>query len=149
MNENVLELAVDKFLFRFPAELFYSGEGMWVNFEGGRARIGLSDFTQQRSGDVAFAIPKEAGTRIRPGDEVAVIETVKVNLSLPSPIAGTVVETNADLVSAPELVNQDPYGKGWLSVLEIEDVEEARGSLKTADEYLALAKIQAEAEVLR
>jgi glycine cleavage system H protein len=148
-DAKVLELAVDKFLFRFPADLYYSEAGIWVRFEGLRARIGLSDFTQQRNGDVAFAEPKEAGTGVRAGDEVAVVETIKVNLSIPSPVGGTVIEVNRDLETAPELVNQDPYGKGWLAVLEVEVDEEARGALKTAADYLALAKIQAEAEVRR
>ncbi len=62
---------------------------------------------------------------------------------------GTVVEVNGDLLNSPELVNQDPYGKGWLAVLEVEDAGAARNALKTAAEYLALAKVQAEAEVLR
>jgi arsenate reductase len=145
----ILELSVDKFLFRFPADLHYSEAGIWVRFEGSRARIGLSDFTQQRNGDVAFAEPKEEGTQVRLGDEVAVVETIKVNLSIPSPVAGKVVEINGDLLTAPELVNQDPYGKGWLAVLEIKDGEAARGTLKTAADYLALTKVQAEAEVRR
>jgi arsenate reductase len=144
-----LELSVDKFLFRFPADLYYSDAGIWVRFEGLRARIGLSDFTQQRNGDVAFAEPKEAGTAVRMGDEVAVVETIKVNLSIPSPVDGKVVEVNNDLLTAPELVNQDPYGKGWLAVLEVEDGEAARRALKTAADYLALAKVQAEAEARR
>ena len=147
--KKILELAVDKFLFRFPADLYYSEAGIWVRFEGRRARIGLSDFTQQRNGDVAFAEPKEEGTQVRLGDEMAVVETIKVNLSIPSPVGGKVVEVNNDLLTAPELVNQDPYGKGWLAVLEVEDGEAARGALKTAADYLALAKVQAEAEVLR
>ncbi|MBE3130367.1 MAG: hypothetical protein IMZ54_06570 [Acidobacteria bacterium] len=145
----ILELAVDKFLFRFPSDVHYSEAGIWVRFEGSRARIGLSDFTQQRNGDVAFAEPKEVGTQVRLGDEVAVVETIKVNLSIPSPVGGKVVEVNNDLLTAPELVNQDPYGKGWLAVLEVEDSEAASGALKTAAGYLALAKVQAEAEVLR
>ena len=145
----ILELAVDKFLFRFPADLYYSEAGIWVRFEGRRARIGLSDFTQQRNGDVALAEPKEVGTMVRLGDEVAVVETIKVNLSIPSPVGGKVVEVNNDLLPSPELVNQDPYGKGWLAVLEVEDGEAARDALKTAADYLALATVQAEAEVLR
>jgi glycine cleavage system H protein len=149
MNAKILELAVDKFFFRFPADLYYNDAGIWVKFEGSRGRIGLSDFTQQRNGDVAFAEPKEEGTLVRQGDEVAVVETIKVNLSIPSPVDGKVVEVNGNVLAAPELVNQDPYGKGWLAVIEIEDVAAAKASLKTATEYLALAKVQAEAEVLR
>ena len=65
------------------------------------------------------------------------------------PVDGKVVEVNGDLLAAPEFVNQDPYGKGWLAVLEVEDAEAARRALKTAADYLALAKAQAEAEVRR
>ncbi|RPJ02665.1 MAG: hypothetical protein EHM31_02765 [Candidatus Aminicenantes bacterium] len=145
----VLELTVDKFKFLFPVDLSYSDAGVWVRFEGSRARIGLSDFTQQRNGDVAFAEPKEPGTEVKRGDEAAVVETIKINLSLPSPADGRIVETNGDLLGSPELVNQDPYGKGWLAVLEVADTGAARNALMTAAEFMALAKGQAEAEVLR
>jgi glycine cleavage system H protein len=149
MTAQILELAVDKFLFRFPADLRYSEAGVWARFEGNRARIGLSDFTQQRNGDVAFAEPKDVGTPVALGEEVAVVETIKVNLSIPSPVAGKVVEVNGDLLNSPEWVNQDPYGQGWLAVLEVEDPEPVCQGLKSAVEYMALAKVQAEAEVLR
>ena len=149
MNGADLKLAVDKFTFLFPAGLSYSDAGVWVRFEGPRARIGLSDFTQQRNGDVAFAEPKETGTVVRAGDEAAVVETIKVNLSIPSPVSGRIVETNGDLLASPEIVNQDPYGKGWLAVLEVEDEAAARKALMTADEYMAAVKVQAEAEALR
>lgn len=149
MSGAIMELAVDKFLFRFLSDLYYSDAGIWVRFEGSRARIGLSDFTQQRNGDVAFAEPKEVGTAVCPGEEVAVVETIKVNISIPAPVGGKVVEVNSDLLDSPELVNQDPYGKGWLAVLDVEDGGAARSALKTAAAYMALAKLQAEAEVLR
>lgn len=149
MAGEILELTVDKFRFRFPSDLLYSPAGVWVRIEGARARIGLSDFTQQRNGDVAFAEPKGAGTRVGSGEEVALVETIKVNLSIPSPMDGRVVEVNADLPNSPELVNQDPYGKGWLAVLEIGDPEAVRGGLKSAAEYMALARAEAEAETLR
>jgi len=86
---------------------------------------------------------------VKAGDEVAIVETIKINLSIPAPVGGRVVEVNGDLLNSPELVNQDPYGKGWLAVLEVEGGEAARGALKTAADYMALAKVQAEAEVLR
>lgn len=149
MSAAILELAVDKFLFRFPAGLLYSEAGVWVKLEGSRARIGLSDFTQQRNGDAAFAEAREAGTTVRPGDEAAVVETIKVNLSVPSPVGGTIVETNGDLLTSPEFVNQDPYGKGWLAVIEVGDAAAARAGLRTAAQYRTLAKAQAEAEALR
>jgi len=149
MGDEILELTVDKFLFRFPAGLFYSEAGIWVKFEGRRVRVGLSDFTQQRNGDVAFAEMRETGTAVRAGEEMGVVETIKVNLSLRAPVCGTVVEVNQNLQTSPELVNQHPYGRGWLAVLEVEDCDAARGSLLTAAGFLALAKGQAEAESAR
>jgi glycine cleavage system H protein len=147
MSEAALELVVDKFSFRFPPDLLYSEDGLWVRFEGRHARIGLSDFAQQRSGDVTFAIPREVGAVVGIGDEAAVVETIKVNVSVLSPVAGRIIEKNPALEASPELVNLDPYGTGWLAVLEVEDAGAARRSLKTAGEYLALAKAQAETEV--
>ncbi len=149
MSDDAIELTVDKFTFRFPADRLYSDAGVWVRFEGNRARIGVSDLVQRKNGDVAFAEPKEEGTVVRAGDEVGVIETIKVNLSIPSPVPGTVVEVNPELLASPELVNQDPYGKGWLAVLEVEDAGAARTGLKTAEDYLVLARAEAEAEAIR
>ena len=148
-NEKSLELAVDKFLFRFPAGLLFSAAGIWARPEGKRVRIGLSDFTQQRNGDITFVELKEKGTRVPPGDEVAVVETIKVNFSVQAPVGGTVVEVNEELETSPERVNQDPYGTGWLALLEVDDPEAALSGLITAAEYLALARTEAETEVSR
>ena len=113
-----LETTVDKFIFKVATDRFYNGEGVWAKAEGGLVRIGLSDFLQQRSGDVAFAEVKPAGTQLAVGDEVAVIETIKVNISLASPVSGKIVEVNPAMETAPEAINQDPYGAGWLAVIE-------------------------------
>jgi glycine cleavage system H protein len=112
-----LDTAVDKFIFKVALDRRYTPEGVWSKWEEGRVRIGLADFPQQRGGDVAFAEVKPVGTRLAVGDEVAVVETIKVNLSLPAPVAGTVVAVNPGLEAAPELINQDPYGEGWLADL--------------------------------
>src|SRR5512137_845176 len=105
----MFELTVDKLTFRVPRGLYFDGTGVWVKSEGRVARLGLSDFAQQRSGDMAFAEVKPVGTSLKLGDEFASIETIKVNVSLPSPVAGTIVEVNAELQAAPELINQAPY----------------------------------------
>jgi glycine cleavage system H protein len=149
MSEKILELDIDKFVFRFPSSLFYSEAGIWAKLDGRRVRIGLSDYAQQRNGDVTFVEMKEEGTVAQAGDEIGTVETIKVNLGIPSPVSGKVVEVNRTLESSPELVNQDPYGKGWLAVVEVEDAEKVRSSLKAAADYLALARVQAEAEVIR
>jgi len=145
-NEH-LELRIDKFTFRFPKTLRYSEAGLWIKREGSLVRLGLSDFAQQRSGDIAFANLAPAGTVLDVGDEVASIETVKVNVSLPSPVKGTIRAVNSSLQEAPELINQDPYGKGWIAVVESEALELPLSQLLDAEAYFDLARHQAEAEM--
>ncbi len=144
-----LETTVDKFIFRVATDRSYTGEGLWVWTEGSRVRIGLSDFLQQRSGDVAFAEVKSVGTTLVAGEEVAVIETIKVNISLTSPVGGTVVEVNPALDLSPEVINQDPYGAGWLVVIEAADGQAGHGQLLDAQSYFDLMKGQAEEEAKR
>jgi len=144
MSDQMLELTVDKFTFRVPKGLYYSDAGVWVKQEGSVARLGLSDFSQQRSGDMAFAEVKPVETLLKPGDEFASVETIKVNVILPSPVTGTIVEVNAELQDAPELINQDPYGKGWLVVVQLTEWESDKAKLLNADAYYALIKRQAE-----
>jgi glycine cleavage system H protein len=146
--EKLCELSVDKFIFRFPRELFYSEAGIWIRRENGNLlRLGVSDFTQQRSGDIAFANLTEAGTELEVDDKIATIETVKVNVSLPSPLKGKVVETNSGLQDSPEWINQDPYGKGWMVLIEPADVNWPFPGILTAEAYRELAREQAEAEL--
>lgn len=147
---DVLEFTLDKFRFEVPTDRYYSDEGLWVLPEGeNRVRIGLSDFVQQRSGDVAFAEIKPQGTTLEPGDEVAVIETIKVDIYFVSPVAGQVLEVNPEMDMAPEAINQDPYGEGWLAVLEADDWEAARERLLDPEAYFEIMKEEAEEEAKR
>jgi glycine cleavage system H protein len=141
-----LETKVDKFIFKVSTDRYYSSEGLWAQADGNRIRIGLSDFLQQRSGDVAFAEVKPKGTALVIGAEVAVIETIKVNISLTSPVKGKVVEINPAMSTAPEAINQDPYGEGWLAVLEVTNWEADRTALLDPQAYFTLMKGQAEKE---
>jgi len=144
-----LEITVDKFTFKVAADRFYNSEGVWAKPEETLIRIGLSDFLQQRSGDVAFAEVKPVGTALKAGDEVAVIETIKVNIILTSPVAGKVVEVNPAMETAPEAINQDPYEAGWLAVIEATDWETERLNLLDPRAYFARMKVEAEQEVKR
>jgi glycine cleavage system H protein len=146
MAEEILELTVDKFTFRVPKGLYYSEAGVWVKLEGEVARLGLSDFAQQRSGDVAFAEVKSPGVLLEPGDEFATVETIKVDIALPSPVGGEIIEVNPALEDAPERINEDPYGAGWLARVELAVWEADRAQLLDADAYYALIKRQAEEE---
>jgi glycine cleavage system H protein len=96
---------------------------------------------------MAFAETRRVGTALKAGDEVASVETIKVNISLPSPVTGTIIEINTELQDAPEWINQDPYGKGWLVVVQLTDWESDKAKLLNADAYYALIKRQAEEEV--
>jgi glycine cleavage system H protein len=94
---------------------------------------------------LAFANLTAAGTALDVGDEVASIETVKVNISLPSPVKGKIVEINSALEGSPELMNQDPYGKGWMVVLQVEELEREICKLLDAEAYSKIVRQQAEA----
>lgn len=141
-----LEFRVDKFTFRVALDRYYTPEGVWAKLEGDRVRIGLSDFLQQRSGDVAFAELKPVGTRLDFGEEFAVIETIKVNISLGSPSAGVIAETNPAMKVEPERINQGPYGAGWLAFVQPDDWETDRLRLLDARAYFERIREQAEEE---
>ena len=141
-----LETSVDKFIFRVATDRFYNDEGVWAKEEIGRVRIGLSDFVQQRSGDVAFAEIKPVGTSLAFGDEAAVIETIKVNIAFTSPVTGKVVEVNSAMAEAPEAINQDPFGEGWLAVIEPADWAADRTRLLDSQAYFSQMKTEAAEE---
>jgi len=143
----MLEVTVDKFIFRIPETLLFSDSGIWVAVEGSRARLGLSDFAQQVNGDIAFANVAPAGTDLDLGDEFGSIETVKVNVGLPSPVKGRIVEVNPLLQDAPEAINQDPYGIGWMVIVELQNCEKDKAGLLDASRYLERVKELAEAEL--
>jgi len=144
-----LETTVDKFIFKVATDRYYSAEGIWALAEGSRVRIGMTDFLQQRSGDIAFVEVKPVGTTLGAGDEVAVVETIKVDVSLTSPVSGTVVEVNPAMERSPEVINQDPYGEGWLVVIEARDWPKDRDNLLEPQAYFELMKGQAEEEAKR
>jgi glycine cleavage system H protein len=142
----LLEFTVDKFTFQVASDRLYTEAGVWARLEGALVRIGISDFLQQRSGDVAFAEVKPTGTPLYYDDEVAVIETIKVDISLGSPVSGTIMEFNSALEITPEVINQDPYSGGWLALLEATDWVADRARLLDPQAYFEKIKQQAEEE---
>ena len=144
-----LETTVEKFTFKIATDRFYTREGVWVLQEDDRARVGLSDYVQQRSGDIAFAEIKPVGTQLTVGDEIASIETIKVNVALSSPVSGEVVEVNAALEMTPEVINQDPYDAGWLAVMAPADWATARLQLLDAKAYFEVVEREIEEEMQR
>lgn len=141
-----LETTVDKFTFKVATDRYYTSEGVWALEEKGRVRVGLSDFVQQRSGDVAFAEVKPAGITLAAGEDLAVIETIKVNITHTSPVNGKIVEVNPAMNTSPEAINQDPYGAGWLAVLEVNNWDTERAGLLEPQAYFTIMKGQAEEE---
>ena len=145
-----LETTVDKFIFRVATDRLYCRDGLWVFWVqpqgGNRVRVGLTDYLQQRSGDTTFVTVKPAGTRLQVGDDLADLETIKVNIVLASPLSGTIVTVNPALEPNPELVNQSPYDKGWLAEIEAINWEAERTLLLDATAYLSVMKSQAEEE---
>jgi glycine cleavage system H protein len=143
-----LETTVDKFTFRVATDRLYTPDGVWVQLQGTmQARVGLTDFVQQHGGDVAFANVKPIGTSLKPGDVLGELETMKVNLELPSPVAGIIAEVNKALELKPELINQDPFGNGWLALIEPANWEADRAKLLDPATYLAAMRSQAEEEL--
>jgi glycine cleavage system H protein len=140
-----LETTVDKFTFRVHAGYLYSEAGVWIAYdpESATARIGLTDYRQQSSGDMAFVALPEVGTAVHAGEEIARLETVKVDLEVPAPCDGVVTAVNAALKDQPELINQEPYAGGWLA--ELRPAAWPAADLMNPEAYLAVMQAQAEA----
>ena len=117
-----------------PDDLKYHREHAWVRVEGKRATIGITDHAQQQMGDIVYVDLPEPETEIDADSELSEIESTKATSPVISPVSGTVVEVNEDLADSPEIMNEDPYGNGWLAVVELSDTSEV-GELMTRDEY--------------
>ena len=105
----------------FPDGLSYSAEHEWVAVEGTRARVGITDFAQDALGDVVYVQLPDVGLEVLAHASCAEVESTKSVSEIYAPLTGTVVEVNSALVDEPELVNQEPYGKGWILELELAD----------------------------
>lgn len=117
-----------------PAELRYTREHEWAKQEGGRVRVGITAFAQEQLGDVVFVELPKVGARVTAHQAFGVVESVKAVSDLFAPVTGEVVEVNPELASKPEIVNQDPYGKGWMLVVQPADPGEW-DALLTSQQY--------------
>lgn len=119
----------------FPSDLKYSEKHEWARDEGeGQVRVGITDFAQSELGDIYFVDLPEIGSGIAAGDVLGDLEASKSHEEIYSPISGTVVAVNEALIQEPELVNTDPYGKGWVAVVKCQDSAEL-DVLMSAAEY--------------
>ena len=104
----------------YPADLQYTEEHEWARTEGGRTTVGITDYAQESLGDIVYVDLPEVGTQVTAGQAFGEVESTKSVSDLYSPVTGTVVERNDELDRSPELINSDPYGQGWLIVIEQE-----------------------------
>ena len=112
-----------------PDELRYSGDHEWVRLEGGTARIGITDYAQDALGDVVYVDLPATGTKVEAGQPFGEVESTKSVSDLYAPVSGTIAERNETLETSPELVNADPYGEGWLVVIDADDAAAVDGLL--------------------
>jgi glycine cleavage system H protein len=118
----------------FPKDVRYTEQHEWARVEGNRIRIGITDYAQDALGDVVYVDTPEMGTEVKAGEPFGEVESTKSVSDVYSPVSGTVVDVNVQLGDTPALVNQDPYGEGWMIVVEPSDPS-AVESLLDADAY--------------
>jgi glycine cleavage system H protein len=141
-----LETLYKKFIFKVKVGYLYSQEDFWADISGKTATIGLSDYLQKSKGDVAFLEMIESGTQVKVGQELGKIETIKATFGIITPVSGKVIEVNTELETSPELINNDPYGAGWIYKIELNEPEKAKSILVEADGYMQLMTEKIEKE---
>lgn len=117
-----------------PEDLKYHREHTWARIEGNRAKVGITDYAQDSLGEVVYIELPEMGTEVAIGEDLGEIESTKATSSIISPVAGKVIEVNEDLNDSPEIVNEDPYGRGWIAVIEL-DGDSGEGALLDRKSY--------------
>ncbi len=120
-----------------PEDLRYTADHEWVRAEGTRLRVGITDYAQDALGDIVFVQLPEPGTAVTVGASFSEVESTKSVSDVYAPVTGTVVEVNGELADAPQRLNDDPYGEGWLCVIEVSDAA-ALGDLLDAAAYRKL-----------
>jgi glycine cleavage system H protein len=116
-----------------PDDIKYHREHVWVRADGKQATIGITDYAQQQLGDIVYVDLPEADAEIDAESELAEIESTKATSPVVSPVSGVVHEANEELADSPEIINEDPYGNGWLIVLEMSDASELNDLMSKAE----------------
>ena len=124
-----------------PSNLRYHQEHEWVRLEGKQATIGISHFAQDALGDIVFIDLPKVGTQISAGQQIGEVESTKTTSTIYTPVSGTIAKVNTDLKDHPEVVNSDPYGKGWMAVIDVGNSAEVE-KLMTAAQYEAFLTSQ-------
>jgi glycine cleavage system H protein len=122
-----------------PTDLRYHEEHEWIRIDGKQATMGISNFAQDALGDIVFIDMPKVGSTVAAGQQVGEVESTKTTSSIYTPVSGKIVKINTELKDHPEVVNADPYGKGWIAVIELSDPGQVNG-LMTAEQYEAFLK---------
>lgn len=131
----------DKFTFRIPKEGFYFNENdCWVYVIGNTARIGVADFVQQSLSDIMFFTPPAVGSEIEQFGEAGNVESGKAVFEVVCPVSGTITAINEKLLESPELINENPYEKGWIAEIELSDFESDKDFLYDFSKYFEVLK---------
>ncbi len=117
----------------FPENLKYSKDHEWIRVDGDEAYIGISEFAQSELGEIVFVDVDSEGELVAQGEVFGSIEAVKTVSDLVMPVSGDILEVNSELEDSPELVNEDPYGKGWIIKIAVKDAAELDSLLSSAD----------------
>src|SRR5688500_14464396 len=115
-----------------PDRLRYSTDHEWISVEGATARIGITDYAQDALGDVVFVDVPTVGRSVAAGESMSEVESTKSVSDIYAPVSGTITEVNEELAAQPELLNRDPYGAGWICVIEMSDASESDALLDAA-----------------
>jgi glycine cleavage system H protein len=127
----------------YPDDLYYTRNHLWVRIQGSRATVGVTDYAQREMGEVLFVDLPEEGSQVEKDDVFGSLESSKTVAELRCPVSGEIVSISKDLEEEPSLVNDDPYGRGWLIVVEIDDPNELEEMINAAD-YEELLEQEAE-----
>ena len=117
----------------YPNDLYYSKDHEWVKIEGNSATIGITDFAQKHLGDVVYIELPAIGTRLDVHQTIGVVESVKAVSDVYSPISGEVIAVNENLNDSPEIMNQDPHGKGWIIRMKVKDKTDQEKLMNSVD----------------
>ena len=124
-----------------PSDLHYHQEHEWVRVSGTQATMGISHFAQEALGDIVFIDLPKVGAVVKAGQQIGEVESTKTTSTIYTPVSGAVAKVNADLKDHPEVVNSDPYGKGWMVVIDLSNAGEV-DKLMTAAQYEAFLSAQ-------
>jgi glycine cleavage system H protein len=122
-----------------PTDRRYHEEHEWIRIDGKQATLGISNFAQDALGDIVFIDMPKIGTTVSAGQQIGEVESTKTTSSIYTPVSGKIVDINTELKDHPEVVNTDPYGKGWMAVIDLSDPSQVDG-LMTAEQYEAFLK---------